>query len=67
MSVVRGIALIPIIIAGNILFGLDGVIWSLTASEFCASAVGVCLWVRSKRKIMDTPVGERTAFDPNEA
>jgi putative MATE family efflux protein len=66
MSVVRGIALIPIIIAGNIIFGLEGVIWSLTASEFCACAVGVCLWVLSKRKIMDTPVGERTAFDPIE-
>lgn len=66
MSVARGITLVPIIIAGNIIFGLDGVIWSLTASEFCASAVGVCLWVLSKSKIMDAPVGERTAFDPNE-
>jgi Na+-driven multidrug efflux pump len=66
MSVARGIALIPIIIAGNIIFGLDGVIWSLTASEFCACAVGICLWVFSKSKIMDTPVGERAAFDPNE-
>ncbi|MNM52629.1 Multidrug export protein MepA [compost metagenome] len=66
MSVVRGIVLIPIIIVGNKMFGLDGVIWSLTASEFCASAVGICLWVISKRKIMDTPVEERIAFAPDE-
>lgn len=48
MSVARGIALIPIIIAGNIIFGLDGVIWSLTASEFCACVVGGCLLINTK-------------------
>ena len=65
MSVARGIALIPIIIAGNALFGLEGVIWSMTASEFCACAVGICLWLLSKRKIMDTPIEERIEFDPD--
>ena len=63
MSVTRGIALIPIIIAGNTLFGLDGVIWSMTASEFCACFVGACLWLFSKRKIMNTPVEDRAAFE----
>ncbi len=64
MSAARGIALIPIIIAGNALFGLDGVIWSMTVAEFCACAIGACLWRLSKRKIMDMPVEERMAFEP---
>ncbi len=65
MSVTRGIALIPIIITGNALFGLDGVIWAMTASEFCACVVGMCLWLLCKRKIMDTPIEERIEFDPD--
>lgn len=65
MSTARGIALIPITIIGNALFGLDGVIWSMTVSEFCAFAVGTCLWFLSKQKIMDTPLAERAAFDPD--
>lgn len=65
MSVARGIALIPIIIAGNALFGLDGVIWAMTASEFCACVIGMCLWLLCKRKIMDTPIEERIEFDPD--
>ena len=65
MSVVRGIVLVPIIFAGNALFGLDGVIWAMTASEFCACVVGMSLWLLSKRKIMDTPIEERMVFDPD--
>lgn len=65
MSVTRGIALIPIIIAGNALFGLDGVIWAMTASEFCACVVGMCLWFLCKRKIMDSPMDDRIKFDPD--
>jgi Na+-driven multidrug efflux pump len=65
MSVARGIALIPIIIAGNALFGLDGVIWAMTASEFCACVIGMCLWLLCKRKIMETPMEERIEFDPD--
>ncbi|MDR2695991.1 MAG: MATE family efflux transporter [Deltaproteobacteria bacterium] len=61
MSVARGLALFPVIIAGNALFGLDGVIWSMTAAELCACATGACLWLLSKRRIMDTPAEERRA------
>ena len=63
MSAVRGIALIPIIIVGNMLFGLDGVIWSMTASELCAFVVGSFLWLLSKHEIMNTPVEERVEFE----
>ena len=52
MSAARGIALIPIIIVGHALFELNGIIWSMPASELFASVIGVCLWLQSKRKIM---------------
>lgn len=52
MSVSRGIALIPIIIIGNSLFKLNGVIWSMTASEICACLIGILLWFRCKKEIM---------------
>jgi len=53
MSVSRGIALIPIIIIGNSLFQLNGVIWSMTASEICACLIGILLWFGCKKEIMD--------------
>ena len=49
MSVARGVALIPIIILGNMLFGLNGIIWSLTLSELFAFIVGFFLWLNSKK------------------
>lgn len=52
MSVSRGIALIPIIIIGNNLFQLNGVIWSMTASELSACFIGLLLWFRCKKEIM---------------
>ncbi|WP_349673332.1 MATE family efflux transporter [Lacrimispora sp.] len=52
MSVSRGIALIPIIIIGNSLFQLNGVIWSMTVSEICACFIGLLLWVGSKKEIL---------------
>ncbi len=66
MSVSRGIALIPIIIAGNFLFQLDGVIWSMTASEICACTIGGLLWVFSKKEIMARPLDERMELIPEE-
>lgn len=59
MSVARGVALIPIIILGNISFGLNGVIWSLPVSEFCACIVGLLLWMSSKKKIMGAAPEDR--------
>ncbi len=50
MSVARGIALVPIIIIGNNLFQLNGVIWSMTASEIVACTVGIILWISSKKR-----------------
>lgn len=59
MSVSRGVALIPIIIIGNFLFQLNGVIWSMAASEICACLIGLFLWNTAKENIMETAVFER--------
>lgn len=45
MSVFRGIIFIPILIAGNLLFAVNGVIWAMTLSEGIAALVGVFLWI----------------------
>lgn len=59
MSVTKGIIFIPIIIIGNILFELDGVIWSITISEFLTSLIGLLLWIFSRKSIIDSPLEER--------
>lgn len=53
MTVARGAAFIPLVIAGNWLFGLDGVIWSMPVSEACACLIGLFLWLASRKQIME--------------
>jgi Na+-driven multidrug efflux pump len=53
MSIARGVALIPIIVIGNKIFLLNGVIWSMTAAEICACLIGLLLWLSSKKRIME--------------
>jgi Na+-driven multidrug efflux pump len=64
MAVVRGLALIPIIILGNQMLGLNGVIWSLPAAEISACLVGTVLWLASGRKLMAVPLEKRKEFVP---
>ena len=64
MSAARGVALIPVIIIGNKLFQIDGVIWSMTVSEIAACFIGLCLWMMSKKKIMETAPEDREIFEP---
>jgi Na+-driven multidrug efflux pump len=47
MSVTQGVLFIPIVILGNLWFGLAGIIWSLTATEGIVFAVGVVMWLAS--------------------
>jgi multidrug efflux pump len=51
MSVGQGILFIPIVIFGNIWFGLAGIIWSLTVSEGIVFLVGVGMWLASRPAI----------------
>jgi multidrug efflux pump len=51
MSVGQGVVFIPIVILGNIWFGLAGIIWSLTVSEGIVFLVGVVMWLASRPAI----------------
>ncbi|MTI56585.1 MATE family efflux transporter [Geosporobacter ferrireducens] len=52
MSVLRGILFIPILILGNVIFALDGVIWAMTISEGITALVGIILWIGIREKIL---------------
>lgn len=45
MSMSQGVLFIPIVLLGNMWFGLSGIIWSLTVSEGIVLVVGVLLWL----------------------
>jgi multidrug efflux pump len=51
MSVGPGILFIPIVIFGNLWFGLAGIIWSLTVSEGIVFLIGVGMWLASRASI----------------
>ena len=51
MSVTQGVLFIPIVILGNLWFGLGGIIWALTVTEVTVFGVGVVLWLASRRAI----------------
>ena len=51
MSVTQGVLFIPIVILGNLWFGLGGIIWALTVTEVTVFLVGVVLWLASRRAI----------------
>jgi len=44
MSLAQGVLFIPIVLLGNLWFGLAGIIWALTVSEMIVLLVGVVLW-----------------------
>ena len=49
MSMAQGILLIPIMVSGNYIFGLHGLIWSMTVTEVLTCLVGLCLWINFNR------------------
>ena len=51
MSVTQGVLFIPIVILGNLWFGLTGIIWALTVTEGIVFAVGLVMWLASRRAI----------------
>ncbi len=51
MSVTQGVLFIPIVLLGNLWFGLAGIIWALTVTEGIVFVVGVVLWLASRRAI----------------
>ena len=51
LSMSQGILFIPIVILGNLWFGLGGIIWSLTVSEVLVFLVGIGMWLASRKAI----------------
>jgi Na+-driven multidrug efflux pump len=51
MSMAQGVLFIPIVLLGNLWFGLAGIIWSLTVSEGIVFLVGIGIWLASRRAI----------------
>jgi len=45
MSLAQGVLFIPVVILGNLWFGLGGIIWALTVTEIFVLVVGFGLWV----------------------
>ncbi len=50
MAAVRGVLFIPILIVGNLLFAVNGVIWAMTATEGLSCLIGISLWMGIRRK-----------------
>ena len=67
MSVSQGVLFIPIVLLGNLWFGLAGIIWALTVTEVIVFLVGLVLWFGSRWAIdrgLATPeIGRRVAAD----
>lgn len=51
MSIVHGSLFIPVIFFGNLFFGLNGIVWSLTITEVLTCTTGGVLWFRIKQEI----------------
>ena len=51
MSVSQGVLFIPIVILGNLWFGLAGIIWALTLTEGIVLLVGITMWLVSRAAI----------------
>ena len=44
-SVTQGILFIPVVLLGNLWFGLTGIIWALTVTEIAVLITGLALWI----------------------
>ena len=51
MSLTQGILFIPIVLLGNLWFGLAGIIWALTVTEVLVLVAGLVMWVVSRGAI----------------
>jgi Na+-driven multidrug efflux pump len=51
MSTTQGILFIPVVLLGNLWFGLAGIIWALTVTEIAVVIVGLLMWLASRRAI----------------
>jgi Na+-driven multidrug efflux pump len=51
MSLAQGVLFIPIVLLGNLWFGLAGIIWALTVTEVLVFVAGLVIWLASRSRI----------------
>lgn len=51
LSMAQGVLFVPIVILGNLWFGLAGIIWALTVTEVLVFVAALVLWVVSRGRI----------------
>ncbi|MFI2751999.1 MATE family efflux transporter [Cellulomonas sp. P22] len=51
MSATHGLLFIPVVLLGKLWFGLSGIVWALTVTEFAVLVVGVGLWLATRHAI----------------
>ncbi|WP_144764838.1 MATE family efflux transporter [Curtobacterium sp. 9128] len=51
MSLAQGVLFIPIVLLGNLWFGLAGIIWALTVTEILVFLAGLVIWLVSRGRI----------------
>jgi multidrug efflux pump len=49
--VTQGVLFIPIVLLGNLWFGLSGIIWALTVSEGAVFVAGLVMWLAARGAI----------------
>jgi len=58
MSVAQGVLFIPIILIGNAVVRINGVIWAMTITEALTFSLGILLFVLSRRALNAAPSAE---------
>ncbi|UOE44060.1 MATE family efflux transporter [Agromyces larvae] len=61
MSIAQGVLFIPVIFVFNAVLGLDGVIWAMTATELLVFALGLVLFLGSRRALSAEPSADAVA------
>lgn len=61
MALAQGVLFIPVIFAGNALFGVTGVIWAMTATELLTFMLGLALFALSRRALEAAPSSDAVA------
>ncbi len=49
LSIMQGVLFIPVLLIGNVVFGMGGVIWAMTATEIVTFTVGLTIYLNRKR------------------
>lgn len=66
LSIIQGVAFVPIVLAAHAWIGMTGVIWSMTAAEFITFLAAAAIYVHNRRRL-DAAPSKREAPEMAEA